>query len=115
MLSTILVLLVAVIHIYIAVLEMKFWDQPRGLRVFGLSQDLASQTKVLAFNQGLYNLFLAAGILVGIALGVPQLTIFIVACVLVAGVVGYATGIKSALYAQSIPAALALLATAASL
>jgi putative membrane protein len=112
MLFTTLALIVAAIHIYIAVLEMKFWDQPRGLRVFGLSQELATQTKTLAFNQGLYNGFLAAGIIVGIAAGVPQLTVFIVICVLVAGLVGFATGIKSALYAQSIPAALALLAMA---
>ena len=115
MLSTLLALIVGAIHVYIAVLEMKFWDQPRGLRVFGLSQELATQTKVLAFNQGLYNLFLAAGVFAGIALGAATLTIFSVVCVLVAGLVGYATGIKSALYAQSIPAGLALLAMAAGL
>ncbi|MDO6591544.1 DUF1304 domain-containing protein [Loktanella sp. D2R18] len=115
MLSTILVLIVALIHVYIAVLEIKFWDKPRGLRVFGLSQELATQTTTLAINQGLYNLFLVAGILVGVAFGMPQLTLFSVVCVLVAGIVGFATGIKSALYAQSIPAALALLAMAAHL
>jgi len=110
MLSTILALIVAAIHVYITVLEMLLWDKPRGRRVFGTTEEFATQTKSLALNQGLYNGFLAAGIIVGLLLGNAQLVAFIVTCVLVAGVVGYLSGIKSALYFQSIPAALALFA-----
>ncbi|WP_106743945.1 DUF1304 domain-containing protein [Yoonia maritima] len=110
MLSTILALIVAAIHVYITVLEMLFWDKPRGRRVFGTTEDFATQTKSLALNQGLYNGFLAAGIVVGLLLGNAQLVAFIVICVLIAGGVGYLSGIKSALYVQTIPAALTLIA-----
>lgn len=110
MLYTLLALLIALIHIYIMVLEMVFWDKPRGQRVFRTTQEFATASKVMAFNQGLYNGFLAAGILIGLAMGSVTLTVFSLACVLVAGGVGFATGVKSAFYFQAIPAALALLA-----
>lgn len=115
MLFTLLALIIAAIHVYITVLEMLLWDKPRGRRVFRTTAEFATQTKALALNQGLYNGFLAAGIVVGLLLGNIQLTVFIVACVLVAGIVGFLSGIKTALYVQSIPATLALLALGAGL
>ncbi|SFR42577.1 putative membrane protein [Yoonia tamlensis] len=108
MIFTIFALIIAAIHVYIAVLEMLLWDKPRGRRVFRTTAEFAAQTKMMALNQGLYNGFLAAGILVGLVLGNTQLTAFIVSCVLVAGVVGYLSGFKTALYVQSIPAAIAI-------
>ena len=110
MLYTLLALLVAMIHVYIMVLEMVFWDTPRGHRVFRTTQEFATASKVMAFNQGLYNGFLAAGVLIGLAMGNIALTVFSLVCVVVAGAVGFATGVKSAFYFQAIPATLALLA-----
>lgn len=110
MIATLLALVVAVIHLYIALLEMVLWDKPRGRRTFGTTQEFATATKSLALNQGLYNGFLAAGILYGLFFGVPHLTLFMIVCVLIAGIVGFLSGVKTALYAQTIPAALSLLA-----
>jgi len=61
--ANLVVLLIALMHLYILVLEMFLWDKPRGLKAFGLTPEFAAQTKVLAANQGLYNGFLAAGLL----------------------------------------------------
>jgi putative membrane protein len=60
------VILVALLHIYFLVLEMFLWDKPSGLKAFGQSKEKAETTKVLAANQGLYNGFLAAGLLLGV-------------------------------------------------
>ncbi|HBR3469107.1 TPA: DUF1304 domain-containing protein, partial [Klebsiella pneumoniae] len=62
MLATLLVALVAIIHLAILVLEMFLWEGSAGRRAFNLSADFARQTRVLAANQGLYNGFLAAGL-----------------------------------------------------
>jgi putative membrane protein len=105
------VLLVALIHVYILVLEMFLWTTPRGRKAFGLKPDFAEATKVLAANQGLYNGFLAAGLLWGLsqgAAGTPVKTFFLL-CVLVAGLYGAATASRKILFIQALPAAVGLL------
>jgi len=108
--SSIAVGLVALVHIYILILEMFLWTKPAGRKAFGLSQDFADQTKVLGANQGLYNGFLAAGLICGLAQGGPgyAFKVFFLACVLVAGLYGAATASKKILFVQAVPAAIAL-------
>ena len=112
MLATILIALVAAIHVYILVLEMFLWDTKTGRKAFNLSADFARDTRVLAANQGLYNGFLAAGLLWGLWLGDAgfQVKLFFLACVLIAGVVGAATASKKILYVQALPALIAMVA-----
>ena len=112
MLATILIALVAAIHVYILVLEMFLWDTKTGRKAFNLSADFASDTRVLAANQGLYNGFLAAGLLWGLWLGDAgfQVKLFFLACVLIAGVFGAATASKKILYVQALPALIAMVA-----
>lgn len=102
--------LVALIHVYILVLEMFLWTRPAGRRAFGLTREFAEQTKVLAANQGLYNGFLAAGLVYGLVLGPAgyAMRMFFLACVLVAGVYGAATASRRILFVQALPAAVAL-------
>jgi putative membrane protein len=109
MIANVLVGLVALIHIYILVLEMFLWDKPFGRRVFGSSAEFASASKVLAANQGLYNGFLAAGLIWGLSMGSEghAVQLFFLGCVIAAGLYGAMTvGIKI-LYVQAVPAALA--------
>ena len=110
-LATFVVLLIALLHGYILVLEMFLWDTPKGMKAFGLTPEQAAQTKVLAANQGLYNGFLAAGLIWGLLLGDAgfQVKVFFLACVLVAGLYGAATANKRILFIQAIPAAIGLL------
>jgi putative membrane protein len=107
--ATILIALVAVLHVYFLVLEMFLWTKPAGRRAFGQSKEQAEATKVLAANQGLYNGFLAAGLLWGLYLGAAgfQIKVFFLICVIVAGVYGAATASKKILFVQALPAALA--------
>ncbi|KQZ14697.1 hypothetical protein ASD44_11935 [Mesorhizobium sp. Root554] len=112
MIGNILVGLVALIHIYIVYLEMVLWDTPTGHRTFRLTPEFAAASKVLAANQGLYNGFLAAGLIWGLYLGAagfPVKTFFLL-CVLVAGLYGAATVGRKILYVQAVPAVLALAA-----
>ena len=112
MIANVLVGLVVAIHIYIVVLEMFLWDKPFGRRVFGNSAEFAAASKVLAANQGLYNGFLAAGLIWGLGMGVAgqPVQLFFLACVIVAGVYGaISVGIKI-LFVQAVPAALAVAA-----
>jgi putative membrane protein len=108
--ADILVGLVALLHVYFLVLEMFLWDKPKGLKTFGNTPEKAAATKVLAANQGLYNGFLAAGLLVGLWMGSAGLSfkIFFLLCVIIAGAYGAATFSKKILYVQAMPAALAL-------
>lgn len=112
MLATLLVALVAIIHLAILVLEMFLWEGSAGRRAFNLSADFARQTRVLAANQGLYNGFLAAALAWGLWLGAPgvQVVIFFLACVLAAGIFGALTASRKILYIQALPALLALVA-----
>ena len=108
--ANILIVLVALLHVYFLVLEMFLWDKPAGLRAFGQTPEAAAQSKVLAANQGLYNGFLAAGLLWGLSLGVAgtHIKIFFLGCVLVAGLFGAATASRKILFVQALPAAVAL-------
>ena len=90
-LAIVLVVLVALLHLYFLVLEMFLWTGPMGLKVFRQSIEKAEQSKVLAANQGLYNGFLAAGLLYGVATGSREFCLFFLACVVVAGMYGAAT------------------------
>ena len=102
--------LVAAIHLYILVLEMFLWTKPAGRRAFGLTPEFAQASRVLAANQGLYNGFLAAGLIWSLLPGAPAgVGVFFLACVLVAGVYGAATASRKILFVQAFPAALALL------
>ncbi|ALU90988.1 DUF1304 domain-containing protein [Herbaspirillum rubrisubalbicans] len=113
-LATILVLLVALEHVWILILEMFLWTKPLGLKTFRQSREAAEATRVLAANQGLYNGFLAAGLFWSLATGDRSVQLFFVACVLVAGIYGGLTAKRSILYIQGLPALLALLALLAS-
>jgi putative membrane protein len=110
LLADILVALIAVLHVWILVLEMFLWTKPLGLKTFRQSRDAAEASRVLAANQGLYNGFLAAGLAWGLISGDGAIKLFFVACVLVAGIYGGLTAKRSILYVQGLPALLALLA-----
>lgn len=112
MIANILTAIVALIHVYILVLEMFLWDTPRGRKAFGTTEAFAKESKVLAANQGLYNGFLAAGLIWGIWLGDAgdPVKIFFLACVAVAGVYGAATVGVRILLIQTVPALIALAA-----
>ena len=107
-----LVALIACLHIYFLILEMFLWTKPKGLKIFRQSLENAKSSAVLAANQGLYNGFLAAGLLWSLIHPSPeiskQLQCFFLACVLMAGLYGgYSVGKKIALI-QALPAAVAL-------
>jgi putative membrane protein len=111
-----LLLMVALIHAYIVVLEMVLWTTPRGRAAFGTTAEFAQESKVLAANQGLYNGFLVAGLLVAVV--APDRTgywfaIFFTCCVIIAGLYGGLTVSRRILLVQSVPAALALTAVVA--
>ena len=112
MVAAALTALVVLIHLYIVYLEMFAWEAPRTRKAFGTTAEFAAQTKVLAANQGLYNGFLAAGLIWGLWLGDAGFAVktFFLACVLVAGLYGAATASKRILYVQALPAVLALVA-----
>jgi putative membrane protein len=102
--------LVAVLHAWFLVLEMFLWDKPAGLKAFGQSLEKAQASKVLAANQGLYNGFLAAGLVWGLTQGAQGLAVktFFLACVLIAGLYGAATASRKILYVQALPALVGL-------
>jgi putative membrane protein len=112
--STILVALVALEHVYILYLEMFLWTTPRGMRAFGTTPEVAAASKTLAANQGLYNGFLAAGLVWSLlypdAVVGRQIALFFLACVIVAAVYGGLTAKRSILIVQGLPAVLALAA-----
>jgi len=108
LIANIVVALVALLHVYFLVLEMFMWDKPLGLKTFRMTQEKAEMTKVLAANQGLYNGFLAAGLLWGLSLGDAgsDIKMFFLGCVIVAGVYGAVTVGRKILFIQSMPAAI---------
>ncbi len=107
--AAVLSVLVAILHLWFLVLEMALWTKPLGLKAFRMSPEKAETTRVLAANQGLYNGFLAAGLLWG-ALLLKDLRVaaFFLICVVVAGAYGAATVSRRILWIQAAPAALAL-------
>ena len=106
--ANVLVAVVAVAHIGFLVLEMFFWNHPIGRTIFSLTPELAAGSAPLAANQGLYNGFLAAGLIWGLIAQRPDVQIFFLACVIVAGVFGAFTAKMSILYIQALPALIAL-------
>jgi putative membrane protein len=102
------VVMIAALHFWFLALEMFLWDKPIGLRTFGMSAEEAALTKPLAMNQGLYNGFLAAGLLWGLVAG-DAVTIFFLGCVIVAGVFGALTASRKILWVQAVPGLIALL------
>ncbi len=108
--ANIAVALVALLHLWFLALEMFFWTKPLGLRTFGLAPDFAAASKSLAANQGLYNGFLAAGLVWGLVLGGAgnPIKIFFLGCVIVAGVFGAMTASRKILWVQGLPGAIAL-------
>ena len=110
--AVVVVALVALLHLWFLVLEMFLWDKPLGLKTFRQTPEHAAISKTLAANQGLYNGFLAAGLLCGLWLGAAgfQFKVFFLLCVVVAGVYGAATVNRRILIVQAVPAAVALVA-----
>ncbi len=108
--ANIVVAAVALLHVYFLVLEMFLWDRPAGLRAFGQTLEAAKASKVLAANQGLYNGFLAAGLVWGLTLGASgtNIKVFFLSCVLIAGLYGAATASRKILFVQALPAAVGL-------
>ena len=111
MIGSVLTGIIAALHVYILVLEMFLWDSERGRKAFGTTPEFAKSTKVLAANQGLYNGFLAAGLIWGIWLGEAgdPIKIFFLLCVAVAGAFGAVTVGRKILFVQTIPAVIALI------
>ena len=108
--ANILVVLVVVLHLGFLALEMFFWDHPFGRKRFGMTPEYSKASASLAANQGLYNGFLAAGLVWGLVAGDTSIEIFFLVCVVIAGVYGGFTAKRSILYMQALPGLLALIA-----
>ncbi|WKE64309.1 DUF1304 domain-containing protein [Gallaecimonas kandeliae] len=106
--ACVVVALVALEHLYFLVLEMFLWDKPMGMKAFGLTPEKAAATKVMAANQGLYNGFLAAGLLWGGFRGDTDVQLFFLGCVLVAGIFGAMTVSRKIFFIQGLPAAIGM-------
>ena len=104
-----LIFLVAVEHVGILVLEMFFWNHPIGQRIFGMTPEVSSASAVLAANQGLYNGFLAVGLLWGLLTDNRSIQLFFLGCVVAAGVFGGLTAKPSILFTQALPASIAVI------
>ena len=111
--SQILVGIVATLHLGFLILEMFLWNTPRGRATFGTTREFAAESAVLAANQGLYNGFLAAGLVWSLVAADPvgfQAKVFFLVCVIIAGLYGAMTVNRRILFIQAVPAALALVA-----
>jgi putative membrane protein len=106
-LTTITVSIVILLHVLFLILEMFLWNTPFGRKTFGLKEDYAKQSAPLAANQGLYNGFLAAGLLWGmLSTGGFDALIFFLSCIIIAGIYGAITAKRSILWLQAFPAAI---------
>jgi putative membrane protein len=110
MLAQILTALVALLHVYFLVLEMFLWTKPLGLKTFRNSPEKAETTRVLAANQGLYNGFLAAGLLWFLRTAQWNVVLFFLGCVLVAALYGAHSVSKRIFFVQGVPAIAAIIA-----
>src|SRR5690606_17289078 len=110
-LSIVLIIVVALEHLYFLILEMFFWNKPIGMKAFGLkSKQFAEDTKVLAANQGLYNGFLAVGLILSLIQNNTYFVVFFLVCVIIAGIyAAYSTKKTKVFYIQGIPAILAMI------
>ena len=109
--ANLVIALIALLHLWFLILEMFLWTRPSGRRAFGTTAEFAEQSKTLAANQGLYNGFLAAGLVWGLCLDVGagfHVKLFFLACVLIAGIYGGLTASRKILWIQALPAAIAL-------
>jgi putative membrane protein len=106
--ANVVIAIVAVLHLGFLVLEMFLWNKPFGLRTFGMTQAVADASATLAANQGLYNGFLAAGLIWGIWSGLAPVKFFFLICVLIAGLFGGLTAKRSILYTQALPGLIGL-------
>ena len=106
--ANLVIALVALLHLGFLVLEMFLWNHPIGRKTFRLTQEAAESSATLAANQGLYNGFLAAGLLWGLISGVFSIKLFFLICVLIAGVFGGLTAKRTILYVQALPALIGL-------
>lgn len=106
------IVVIALLHLWFLILEMFLWTRPSGRRAFGTTVEFAEQSKALAANQGLYNGFLAAGLVWGLYLGAGGagfgVKVFFLSCILVAGIYGGLTASRKILWIQALPAAIAL-------
>jgi len=105
--ANIAIVFVAVEHFAFLVLEMFLWTKPAGRRIFGLTAEVAQSSKELAMNQGLYNGFLAAGLIWSLFAGFPA-RVFFLTCVIIAGVFGAITAKPTIFWVQAVPAAIAV-------
>src|SRR5262247_517210 len=103
-----LIVLVALSHIGFMILEMFFWDHPVGRRIFNMTPEVSASSAVLAANQGLYNGFLAAGLVWALWSDRFDLKLFFLGCVIVAGIFGGITAKTTILFTQALPAGIAL-------
>ena len=108
--TTPLIIIIALLHLYFLILEMFLWTKPLGRKVFKLSVDYAEKSKTLAANQGLYNGFLSVGLLWGLVLGTAgiTLTLFMLNCIIIAGIYGGLTVARKIFFIQAVPAMIAL-------
>ena len=108
LIANILIAVVAALHLGFLALEMFFWDHPFGRKRFGMTPEYSKASAALAANQGLYNGFLAAGLIWGLISGEFSVKVFFLICVIVAGVFGGITARRTILYMQALPGLLAL-------
>jgi putative membrane protein len=109
MITTVAISIVILLHLFFLILEMFLWNTPFGRKTFGLSEDYAEKSAALAANQGLYNGFLATGLLWGlIGSGGIDALIFFLVCIIIAGIYGAITAKGSILWLQATPAAIAI-------
>ena len=113
LIASLLTAIVALLHVYFLVLEMFLWTSPTGRRVFRTTEEFAMASRTLAANQGLYNGFLAAGLVWGLMLGATgyAITVFFLSCVVIAGIFGAMTVGRKILFVQALPAAAAIVLT----
>jgi putative membrane protein len=108
-----IVILVAILHLGFLALEMYFWQKPLGMKIFGTTKEFAKESGPLAFNQGLYNGFLAAGLFWGLlthdAIFSFDIKVFFLACITIAGIFGGLTVKRSIFFIQALPAIIAIL------
>jgi putative membrane protein len=108
-LANVVIGIVAVLHVGFLVLEMFLWNKPFGMKTFGITQELADASATLAANQGLYNGFLAAGLIWGLWADLLPVKVFFLLCALVAGVYGGLTAKRTILFIQGLPALIGLI------
>jgi putative membrane protein len=109
--ENILIGIIAILHFGFLVLEMFLWNKPFGMKTFNLTRETAEASATLAANQGLYNGFLAAGLIWGLWSGMTSVKIFFLACIVLAGAFGGLTAKRSIIYIQGLPALIGLILT----